>query len=141
MVKKINKAASGSNKEERQMEHDRLILESLVFNPATSVKVKLNTHDLTQLDLLRANGLALTLLNDTFPIWMPKWLQKKLKHSLRGWSDEASFWIAESIVDCYSGGPLATTGIQHIDDLLWSLYAEILTCARNSGIRLANHCK
>ena len=106
---------------------------------AKIVKTSVNTHDLSQQGEIKTDSFALWLLEETMPIWIPEWLQRKLKNSLRGWNEEAALWIAEGLLDCYSGQALSTTGIKHIDELLWALYAEILTCARKQGIKIANH--
>lgn len=103
------------------------------------IKTSVYTHDLSQEGKIEADGFALSLLEATMPIWIPEWLQRKLKNSLRGWNEDAALWIAEGLLDCYSGLALGTTGIKHIDELLWALYAEILTCARKKGIMIANH--
>lgn len=103
------------------------------------ITTPVHTHDLSQKGEIRTDGLALGLLENTMPIWIPEWLQRKLKNSLRGWNGDAALWIAEGLLDCYSGQALSTTGIKHIDELLWTLYAEILTCARKKGIKIANH--
>ena len=103
------------------------------------VKTPVYTHDPSQIGEIGTDSFALSLLEDTMPIWIPEWLQCKLKKSLRGWNEDAALWIAEGLLDCYSGQVLGTTGIKHIDDLLWSLYAEIHTCARKKGIKIANH--
>ena len=106
---------------------------------AKIVKTSVNTHDFSQKGKIGTDGFALTLLEDTMPVWIPEWMRRKLKNSLRGWNEDAAHWIAEGLLDCYSGQALSTTGIKHIDELLWTLYAEILTCARKQGIKMANH--
>ena len=103
------------------------------------VKTLVNTHIANHIDRIGIDNFARSLMEDTFPIWMPKCLQIKLKESLRGFDCDAALWIAESLLDCYSGQALATTGIKHIDDMLWTLYAKILNCAREKGIKIANH--
>ena len=103
------------------------------------ITTPVHTHDLSQQGEIKTDSFALWLLEETMPIWIPEWLQRKLKNSLRGWNEEAALWIAEGLLDCYSGQALGTTGIKHIDELLWTLYAEILTCARKKGIKIANH--
>lgn len=103
------------------------------------VKTLVNTHIANHIDRIGIDNFARSLMEDTFPIWMPKCLQIKLKESLRGFDCDAALWIAESLVDCYSGQALATTGIRHIDEMLWTLYSEILKCAREKGINIANH--
>lgn len=103
------------------------------------ITTPVHTHDLSQQGEIKTDGFALSLLENTMPIWIPEWLQRKLRNSLRGWNEETALWIAEGLLDCYSGQALGTTGIKHIDELLWTLYAEILTCARKKGIKIANH--
>lgn len=103
------------------------------------VKIAVNTHIAYHIDSIGIDHFAKKLLEDTFPIWMPKSLQRELIESLRGFNKNAALWIAESLLDCYSGQALSTTGIKHIDNKLWTLYAKILKVAREKGIRIANH--
>ena len=103
------------------------------------VKAAVNTHIACRNNTIGIDDFAKNLLEDTFPIWMPKSLQKELIESLRGFSEWAALWIAENLLDCYSGQALSTTGIMHIDNMLWPLYAKILNCARENGVSIANH--
>lgn len=103
------------------------------------VTTPVNTHDAVAIDEIGIDGLALSLLQETLPDWMPKWFQNKLIESLRGFDEDAAIWVAEGLMDCYTGTGLSTTGIPHIDAMLWSLYAEIFQCARRNGVKLANH--
>lgn len=103
------------------------------------VKAAVNTHIAYHIDPIGIDDFAKNLLEDTFPIWMPKSLQMELVESLRGFDEWAALWIAESLLDCYSGQALSTTGIKHIDNMLWTLYAKILNGARSLGINIANH--
>ena len=107
--------------------------------PFKMVRMRVNTHIVNHIDRIGIDNFARSLMEDTFPIWMPKNLQIKLKESLRGFDSDAALWIAECLLDCYSGQALSTTGIRHIDEMLWSLYSEIFKCAREKGIRIANH--
>ena len=109
------------------------------MDPETRVITHVITHNAVQVDEIGTDDFALSLLQMTLPDWMPKWLQRKLKKSLRGFTEDSALWIAESLMDCYNGYALATIGIAHIDAMLWSLYAEILQCAREKGVKLANH--
>ena len=120
-------------------EFGNTMIDGVSVEPRKSVKTKVNTHIANQIDRIEIDSFALSLLEDTFPIWMPKGLQRELKESLRGYSEDAALWVAESLMDCYSGQALATTGIKHIDDMLWMLYSKILKVAREKGIRIANH--
>jgi hypothetical protein len=110
-----------------------------LFKPCKCVKAAVNTHIADHVDRIGIDDFAGSLLADSFPIWMPKSLQRELKESLRGFTPDAALWIAESLIDCYCGQALTTTGIKHIDDMLWTLYAKILNCAREKGIKIANH--
>ena len=114
-------------------------MDGVSVEPRESVKMSVNTHIANQIDRIGIDPFALSLLEDTFPSWMPKGLQRELKESLRGYSEGAALWIAESLMDCYSGQALATTGIEHIDYMLWTLYSKILRVAREKGVRIANH--
>lgn len=102
-------------------------------------KMEVNTHIANHIDRINIDGFAKSLLEDTFPEWMPKPLRIELKESLRGFNEWAALWVAESLMDCYGGRALATTGIKHIDDMLWTLYAKIFNCAREKGVMIANH--
>jgi len=107
--------------------------------PVKRVMTPVNTHQATLVDRIDIDGFALKVLEMTMPEWVPQSLQKKMKESLRGFSEWAALWIAESLTDCCRGDALATTGIKHIDELLWRLYSEILNTARERGIEIANH--
>jgi len=120
-------------------EFGNTMIDGVSVEPRKSVKTEVNTHIANQIDRIGIDPFALSLLEDTFPSWMPKGLQRELKESLRGYSEDAALWVAESLMDCYSGQALATTGIKHIDDMLWILYSKILKIAREKGIRIANH--
>lgn len=98
-----------------------------------------NTHIATEIDNIGIDDFALDVLEMTTPEWVPVELQEEMKESLRGFSEWAALWIAESLTDCCSGDALATIGIPHIDNMLWTLYAKILNCARENGVSIANH--
>jgi len=138
MGHKKNTAALRSTQLDDQLKQFKDALnEGMSVKPAKAVLTPVYTHD-AKVEI-GTDGFALSLLEDTLPTWLPEWFQRKLKNSLRGFNEEAALWIAEGLMDCYSGQALTTTGIKHIDDLLWSLYSEILYCARQKGIKLANH--
>ena len=104
-----------------------------------TVKMSVNTHIATEVDNIGIDGFALDILEMAMPEWVPTKLQEEMKKSLRGFSDWAALWIAESLTDACRGDALATTGIPHIDNMLWTLYAKILNCARQKGVKIANH--
>lgn len=108
-------------------------------DPVKSLTMEVNTHIATQIDDITIDSFALSVLKMTTPEWVPEILQEEMKESLRGYSEWAALWIAESLTDCCRGEALTTTGIPHIDNMLWTLYAKILNCARKKGIRIANH--
>ena len=120
-------------------EFGNTMIDGVSVEPRKSVKTKVNTHIANQIDRIGIDSFALSLLEETLPIWMPKSLQRELQESLRGYSEDAALWVAESLMDCYGGHALATTGIKHIDDMLWMLYSKILKVAREKGVRIANH--
>ena len=136
-MKKTTSAATCSNQNDELKKLREALTKGLSVNPIKVVRTPINTHELK--GQIETDGFALSLLEDTMPNWIPVWLQRKLKNSLRGYNEEAALWIAESLMDCYHGYALTTTGIKHIDDLLWSLYHEILFTARTEGIDIANH--
>lgn len=109
------------------------------MTPKPQVKTLVDTHIANHIDRINIDGFAKSLLEDTFPEWMPKPLRIELKESLRGFNEGAALWVAESLMDCYGGHALATIGIKHIDDMLWTLYAKIFNCAREKGVMIANH--
>lgn len=115
------------------------LVKGFSVEPCEEVKMEVNTHIANQIDRIGIDGFALSLLEDTLPTWMPKNLQSELKESLRGFTEDAALWVAESLMDCYTGQALATIGIKHIDDMLWTLYSKILKVAREKGIDIANH--
>ncbi len=104
-----------------------------------TVKMSVNTHKAKSVDSIDIDGFALDILEMTMPEWVPAKLQEEMKESLRGFSEWAALWIAESLTDACRGDALATTGIPHIDNMLWTLYAKILNCARQKGVKIANH--
>ena len=101
--------------------------------------MEVNTHIATQIDNIEIDSFALWILEMTMPEWVPEKLQEEMKESLRGYSEWAALWVAESLTDCCRGEALATTGIPHIDNMLWTLYTKILNQARLLGIKIANH--
>lgn len=107
--------------------------------PVKVVQTHVNTHIATQSDQIGIDGIALDILEETMPEWVPAKLQEEMKESLRGFSEWAALWIAESLTDCCRGEALATTGIKHIDEMLWRLYSEIYKIARECGVEIANH--
>lgn len=112
---------------------------SFCAKPIKRVTMYVNTHIATQVDEIGIDGFALDVLEMTMPEWVPAKLQEEMKESLRGFSEWAALWIAESLTDACRGDALATTGIRHIDDLLWTLYAKILNTARKLGVNIANY--
>jgi hypothetical protein len=104
-----------------------------------TVKMSVNTHKAKSVDSIDIDGFALDILEMAMPEWVPVKLQEEMKESLRGFSEWAALWIAESLTDACRGDALATTGIPHIDNMLWTLYAKILNCARQKGVKIANH--
>ena len=107
--------------------------------PIEAVQTFVNTHIATLVDEIPIDGFALDILEMTMPEWVPSQLQEEMKESLRGYSEWAALWIAESLTDACRGDALATTGILHIDNMLWTLYAKILNTARKLGVNIANH--
>lgn len=107
--------------------------------PVKRLTVEVNTHNATQIDEIGIDSFALSVLEMTMPEWVPVELQKEMKESLRGYSEWAALWIAECLADCCHGKALATIGIPHIDNMLWTLYAKILKYARSLGVKVVNH--
>ena len=133
-------AATGGNKQPDELQQLREALtQSCSKKPAKCVTTYVNTHKATSVDSIDIDGFALDILEMAMPEWVPTKLQEEMKESLRGFSDWAALWIAESLTDACRGDALATTGIPHIDNMLWTLYAKILKCAREKGIKIANH--
>ena len=140
MIKRQHAANNGNNRQPEKLEKfGAALTQGISVKHRKNVKTIVNTHNATQVDSIGIDGFAEYLMEFTFPIWMPKSLRNRLVESLRGFNEDAALWIAESLLDCYCGHALATTGIKHIDDMLWRLYSEILNCAREHGIRIANH--
>ena len=109
------------------------------MKPAKRVMTYVNTHKAITVDSIDIDGFALDVLEMTMPTWVPKKLQEEMKESLRGFSEWAALWIAESLTDACRGDALATIGIPHIDNMLWTLYGKILNEAREHGVKIANH--
>ena len=141
MKNKSKAAAQRSNKNQDELQQLREALtQGCSKKPAKCVTTYVNTHKATSVDSIDIDGFALDILEMTMPEWVPTKLQEEMKESLRGFSDWAALWIAESLTDACRGDALATTGIPHIDNMLWTLYAKILNCARQKGVKIANHC-
>ena len=133
-------AAQGGNKQPDELQQLReALMQGCSKKTAKCVKTYVNTHKATTVDPIDIDGFALSILEMTMPEWVPSQLQEEMKESLRGFSEWAALWIAESLTDACRGDALATTGIRHIDDLLWTLYAKILNNARKLGVNIANH--
>lgn len=141
MKNKSKAAAQRSNKKQDELQQLREALtQGCSKKPAKCVTTYVNTHKATSVDSIDIDGFALNVLETSMPEWVPAKLQEEMKESLRGFSDWAALWIAESLTDACRGDALATTGIPHIDNMLWTLYAKILNCARQKGVKIANHC-
>ena len=139
-MKKRNRAAQRSNKkQDEQQQLRKALMQGCSKKPSKRVTTYINTHKATTVDPIDIDGFALDVLEMTTPEWVPVKLQEEMKESLRGYSEWAALWIAESLTDCCRGEALATTGIPHIDNMLWTLYAKILNCARENGVKIANH--
>ena len=141
MKKKRKPAAHRSAPQPNELQELReALMKGCSKKPAKCVTTYVNTHKATSVDSIDIDGFALDILEMTMPEWVPTKLQEEMKESLRGFSDWAALWIAESLTDACRGDALATTGIPHIDNMLWTLYAKILNCARQKGVKIANHC-
>lgn len=120
-------------------EFKKALMKGVSVKQSEYVRIVVNTHIANQIDRISIDDFALSLLEGTMPEWMPKNLQRELKESLRGFTEDAALWVAECLMDCYTGQALATVGIKHIDDMLWALYSKIFKVAREKGIDIANH--
>lgn len=141
-MKKDKKTAAnkGDNKQPNTLKQLRNALtQGFSAESVKRVTMSVNTHIATRVDNIGIDSFALDVLEKTTPEWVPAKLQKEMKESLRGFSEWAALWIAESLTDACRGEALATTGIPHIDSMLWTLYAKILNCARQIGVKIANH--
>ena len=139
-MQKRQHAAHRSNRQPQTLEEFRkALMKGCSTKPATRVQTYINTHKATIVDSIDIDEFALDVMEMTMPEWVPQSLQKEMKESLRGFGEWAALWIAESLTDCCRGDALATTGIKHIDDMLWRLYSEILNTAREHGVKIANH--
>lgn len=141
-MKKDKKTAAykGGNKQPDELQQLReAFTRGCSKKPAKCVTAYVNTHKATTVDPIDIDGFALDVLEMTMPTWVPAKLQEEMKESLRGYSEWAALWIAESLTDACRGEALATIGIPHIDNMLWTLYAKILNCAREKGVKIANH--
>ena len=75
------------------------------------------------------------LLHDSLPEWVPADLRLEMYDSLIGFNRDMAVEIADNLIDCLHGLYLHATGIQHVDNLLWQLYAKILNCANEKGVQ------
>ena len=54
-----------------------------------------------------------------------KGLYRQMENSLNGFSEDMQMEIVCCLRDCVDGIGLHTTGIKHVDRILWSLYRKI----------------
>jgi hypothetical protein len=140
MKRKKKIAANRSPQQQYELQQlKRALMKGCSTKQVKVVQIPVNTHIATQIDEIGIDGFALDVLEMTTPEWVPVELQEEMKESLRGFSEWAALWIAESLTDCCRGDALTTIGIPHIDNMLWTLYAKILNCARENGVSIANH--
>lgn len=140
MKKKRNRAAHRSKPQPDELQQLReALMQGCSKKTAKCVTAYVNTHKATSVDPIDIDGFALSVLEMTMPEWVPSQLQEEMKESLRGYSEWAALWIAESLTDACRGEALATIGIPHIDNMLWTMYAKILNTARKHGVNIANH--
>lgn len=140
MKRKKKIAANRSPQQQYELQQlKRALMKGCSTKQVKVVQIPVNTHIATQIDEIGIDGFALDVLEMTTPEWVPVELQEEMKESLRGFSEWAALWIAESLTDCCRGYALATIGIPYIDNMLWTLYAKILNCARENGVSIANH--
>ena len=140
MKNKIKPAASRSTKQPDAFKQQKNAMKGCCsVKPTKMRRLPVYTHEARNIDPIGIDPLALSLLKETFPDWLPLTLRNELIESLRGFESHAALWIAESLWDCYGGLALATTGIAHIDAMLWDLYQKILKSARSYGVKIANH--
>ena len=141
MKKKKRPAAytGGAPQPNELQEFREALMKGCSEKPAKRLTTYVNTHKATTVDPIDIDGFALKVLEMTMPTWVPKKLQEEMKESLRGFSEWAALWIAESLTDACRGDALATIGIPHIDSMLWTLYAKILNEARYRGVKIVNH--
>ena len=136
MKRKKKIAANRSPQQQYELQQlKRALMKGCSTKQVKVVQIPVNTHIATQIDEIGIDGFALDVLEMTTPEWVPVELQEEMKESLRGFSEWAALWLT----DCCRGDALATIGIPHIDNMLWTLYAKILNCARENGVSIANH--
>lgn len=82
-----------------------------------------------------ADALALALLDDYVPKWLPMRLKRQIKDALRGLERDMALEVANDVVEALTYGLRNYTGIPHIDRLLYSLYNKIEHAARKKGIK------
>ena len=83
------------------------------------------------------DGFCLSLWDVTMPDWIPENLRADMVDALRGFDEDMALEIADNLIDCWTGLGLRVTGIDHVDELLGSLYVRILSYAHRNGIKLA----
>ena len=83
------------------------------------------------------DGFCLYLWDVTMPDWIPENLRADMVDALRGFDEDMALEIADNLIDCWTGLGLRVTGIDHVDELLGSLYMRILSYAHRNGIKLA----
>lgn len=76
-------------------EFKKALMKGVSVKPSEYVRIVVNTHIANQIDRISIDDFALSLLEGTMPEWMPKNLQRELKESLRGFTEDAALWVAE----------------------------------------------
>lgn len=104
--------------------------------PQKSLKMIIYHQDLDRDEHYQPDGFCLGLWEDTMPDWIGDDLRDDLVDALRGFDEDMALEIADNVIDCWCGTSLHSTGIKHVDALLWQLYAKILDRAHVMGIKL-----
>lgn len=82
---------------------------------------------------------AESLMDNSFPDWLPERLRQQAKDALRGFREDMALEVADNLLDAWTYGVRHYIGIAHVDRMLHSLYNKVFHCAKQEGIELPYH--
>lgn len=134
---KLNKKAAHDRKQlDKLQKHSNALNEGISIKHRKDLKMRIIHQDLDRNERYQPDRFSLFVWNHTMPDWIGDELRDDLIDALRGFNEDMALEIADNMIDCWCGTILHTTGIKHVDALLWQLYAKILERAHVMGIKL-----
>lgn len=136
-MKHRNKDCSKRVKQKDEIQKFRNALNrGISVKPQNSLKMRISHQGLDKDKRHQPDDFCLGLWDDTMPDWIGDDLRDDLVDALRGFNEDLALEITDNVIDCWCGTSLHSTGIKHVDALLWQLYAKILNRAHVMGIKL-----